>query len=190
MQMQNPQYEILKTESDTDGADPDDETLHTGRIVPIYEKTGTLTTKMQRAIVHQALSQLPADVVDPLPADVRARQQLVDRRTALLEVHFPSAGTPIEALNAFRSPAQRRLIFEEFFLFQLGLILRRRRSDAERKPRSAIVTDDIRESARRVLPFKLTGDQKKVIAEIVEDMESDSPKRRFCRWNCPRTKSR
>src|SRR4029079_16647330 len=53
MQMQNPQYEILKTESDTDGADPDDETLHTGRIVPIYEKTGTLTTKMQRAIVHQ-----------------------------------------------------------------------------------------------------------------------------------------
>ena len=62
--------------------------------MPIYEKTGTLTTKMQRVIVHQALAQLPATVVDPLPADVRARQQLIDRRTALLDVHFPPAGTP------------------------------------------------------------------------------------------------
>jgi ATP-dependent DNA helicase RecG len=165
MQMQNPQYEILKTDTDGEGegAESDDETLHTGRIVPIYEKTGTLTTKMQRAIVHQALSHLPANVVDPLPADV----------------HFPPAGTPIDTLNAFRSPAQRRLIFEEFFLFQLGLVLRRRRSDAERKPRSIIVTDEIRESARRVLPFKLTGDQKKVIAEIVEDMKRPQPMNRL-----------
>jgi ATP-dependent DNA helicase RecG len=179
MQMQNPQYEILKTDTDTEGGEPDDETLHTGRIVPIYEKTGTLTTKMQRVIVHQALSALPATVSDPLPAEVRARQQLIDRRTALLDVHFPPAGTPIETLNAFRSPAQRRLIFEEFFLFQLGLVLRRRQFDAERKPRSVVVTDEIRESARRVLPFKLTGDQKTVIAEIVEDMKRPQPMNRL-----------
>ncbi len=180
MQMQNPQYEILKAEGDHEGSgESDDETLHTGRIVPIYEKTGTLTTKMQRAIVHQALTALPETVVDPLPPDVRARQQLIDRRTALLDVHFPPPGTPIETLNAFRSPAQRRLIFEEFFLFQLGLVLRRRRSDAERKPRSVTVTDEIRESARRVLPFKLTGDQKKVIGEIVEDMKRAQPMNRL-----------
>src|SRR5262245_59942353 len=122
MQMQSPQYEILKADGDGEGTgESDDETLHTGRIVPIYEKTGTLTTKMQRAIVHQALTALPATVIDPLPAEVRSRQQLIDRRTALLDVHFPPAGTPVETLNAFRSPAQRRLIFEEFFLFQLGL---------------------------------------------------------------------
>ncbi|MFL6281408.1 MAG: ATP-dependent DNA helicase RecG [Vicinamibacterales bacterium] len=180
MQMQNPQYEILKTETDTEGAgEPDDETLHTGRIVPIYEKTGTLTTKMQRVIVHQALSALPATIPDPLPAEVRRRQELIDRRAALLDVHFPPAGTPIETLNAFRSPAQRRLIFEEFFLFQLGLVLRRRQFDAERKPRSVIVTDEIRESARRVLPFRLTGDQKTVIAEIVEDMKRQQPMNRL-----------
>src|SRR4029078_8742378 len=59
LQMQNPQYEIIKAGADADGvhadagpAEADDDTLHTGRIVPIYEKTGTLTTKMQRAIVH------------------------------------------------------------------------------------------------------------------------------------------
>jgi len=180
MQMQNPQYEILKAEGDAEAtAESDDETLHTGRIVPIYEKTGTLTTKMQRAIVHQALGAIPAAVTDPLPASVCARQQLIDRRTALLDVHFPPAGTPIETLNAFRSPAQRRLIFEEFFLFQLGLVLRRRQFDAERKPRSVVVNDDIRESARRVLPFRLTGDQKKAIAEIVEDMKRPQPMNRL-----------
>jgi ATP-dependent DNA helicase RecG len=180
MQMQNPQYEILKHDADGDGgSESDDETLHTGRIVPVYEKTGTLTTKMQRAIVHRALAGIPSEIADPLPADVRARQQLVDRRAALLDVHFPPAGTPVEQLNAFRTPAQRRLIFEEFFLFQLGLVLRRRKSEGERKARSVIVTDDIRESARRVLPFKLTGDQKKVIAEIVEDMKRPQPMNRL-----------
>ena len=181
LQLQNPQYEILRQEADAEGhaAEADDDTLHTGRIVPIYEKTGTLTTKMQRAIVHQALSQLPADLADPLPPAVRSRQQLIDRRTALLDVHFPPAGTPVEQLNAFRSPAQRRLIFEEFFLFQVGLVLRRRAADAERKPRSVVVTAETRESARRVLPFKLTGDQKKVIGEIVEDMKRPQPMNRL-----------
>jgi ATP-dependent DNA helicase RecG len=181
LQLQNPQYEILRHDADADGAaaETDDDTLHTGRIVPIYEKTGTLTTKMQRAIVHQALSQLPASVADPLPGDVRSRQRLTDRRTALLEVHFPPAGTSVEQLNAFQSPAQRRLIFEEFFLFQVGLVLRRRTSDAERKARSVVVTDDIRESARRVLPFKLTGDQKTVIGEIVGDMKRPQPMNRL-----------
>ena len=180
MQMQNPQYEILKAEGEPESAgESDDETLHTGRIVPIYEKTGTLTTKMHRVIVHRALIALPETIPDPLPADVRARQQLVDRRTALVDVHFPPAGTPIDTLNAFRSPAQRRLIFEEFFLFQIGLVMRRRRSDAERKPRSVTINDEIRESARRVLPFKLTGDQKKVIAEIVEDMKRPQPMNRL-----------
>jgi ATP-dependent DNA helicase RecG len=179
IQLQNPQYEILKQDGDPEAGEPDDDTLHTGRIVPIYEKTGTLTTKMQRAIVHQALSGLPAEIPDPLPTAVRSRHQLADRRTALLDVHFPPAGTPIDTLNGFRAPAQRRLIFEEFFLFQLGLVMRRRRSDAERKPRSVIINDDIRESARRVLPFKLTGDQKKAIAEIVEDMKRPQPMNRL-----------
>ena len=182
LQLQNPQYEILKQESDEEpGAVPeaDEETLHTGRIVPVYEKTGTLTTKMQRAIVHRALVQLPSEVADPLPAEVRARRQLIDRRQALLDVHFPPAGTPVSDLNAFGSPAQRRLIFEEFFLFQLGLVLRRRTADAERKPRSVVINDGIRESARRVLPFKLTGDQKTVIAQIVEDMKRPQPMNRL-----------
>ena len=154
LQLQNPQYEILPHEGDAseEGSDPpEDETLHTGRIIPIYEKTGNLTTKMQRVLVHHALAQLPAQLMDPLPDDVRRRAQLIDRRTALADVHFPPEGTNLDDLNQFRSPAQRRLIFEEFFLFQLGLVLRKRRAEAEKKPRSVVITDDVREAARRVL---------------------------------------
>jgi ATP-dependent DNA helicase RecG len=181
LQMQNPQYEILPAggEAGDRGAAPEDDTTHTGRIVPIYEKTGTLTTKMQRALVHHAIEQLPASIPDPLPASLRERRGLVDRRTALVEAHFPGEQAKVEELNGFRSPAQRRLIFEEFFLFQCGLLLRKRRADAERKPRSVVITDEIRESARRVLPFKLTGDQKKVIGEIVDDMKRPQPMNRL-----------
>ena len=180
LQLQSPQYEIVKDESSPAAAEPrEEETLHTGRIVPVYEKTGQLTTKMQRVLVHQALAQLPAVLPDPLPAGVLARQQLIDRRTAIHDVHFPPEGTAVDALNAFRSSAQRRLIFEEFFLFQLGLVLRKRRAEADRKPRSVVITDAVRDAARRVLPFRLTGDQKKVIAEIVEDMKRPQPMNRL-----------
>ena len=53
---QNPQYEVIKAEGDEEEGQGDIDALHTGRIVPIYEKTGTLTTKMQRVLVHQALA--------------------------------------------------------------------------------------------------------------------------------------
>ena len=183
LQLQNPQYEIIKSDEPGDERHPgdaaDDDTLHTGRIVPIYEKTGNLTTKMQRVLVHHALAQLPPAISDPLPLDLRERQKLIDRRSALSDVHFPPEGSSLEALNRFRSPAHRRLIFEEFFLFQLGLVVRKRRSESEHKPRSVVITEATRDAARRVLPFKLTGDQYKVLGEIVRDMQRPQPMNRL-----------
>ena len=186
LQMNSPDYEIVDGDKGNEGGEEyeggeggADATVHTGRIVPIYEKTGTLTAKMQRSLVHQALQTLPPHVQDPLPPAVRQRQHLIDRREALEQVHFPPAGVPVEELNAFRSPAHRRLIFEEFFLFQLGIVLRRRRADTERKARPVVVTDSVREAVRQVLPFKLTGDQKTVIREIVTDMQRPQPMNRL-----------
>jgi ATP-dependent DNA helicase RecG len=196
LQMQSPDYELLSDDDDVEASDvsahsaPSGDpstpsnpafslTVHTGRIVPIYEKTGQLTAKMQRGLVFQALQQLPGDLSDPLPVRVRERQHLIDRRHALEEVHFPPASVPLADLNAFRSPAHRRLIFEEFFLFQLGVLLRKRRSETERKARPVVITDAIRENVRQVLPFKLTGDQKSVIHDIVKDMERPHPMNRL-----------
>src|SRR5678815_5617957 len=94
--------------------------VHTGRIVPFYEKTGTVTPNMQRRLVRQALDQLPAEIPERLPEELRARLRLVPRRPALEEAHFPPSEASVDVLNAFRTPPQRRLIFEEFFLFQVG----------------------------------------------------------------------
>jgi ATP-dependent DNA helicase RecG len=176
LQMENPTHEIVSDEQENA---PDVETVHTGRIVPIYEKTGQLTAKMQRTLVRHAIDLLPETVKDPLPLQVRAAEGLMDRRAAIEWVHFPPAEASVDELNAFRSSAHRRLIFEEFFLLQLGIVLRRRQSDAERKARPVIITDAIREAARQVLPFKLTGDQKRTIAEIVKDMQRPQPMNRL-----------
>ena len=153
--------------------------VHTGRVVPFYEKTGTVTPNMQRRLVRQALDQLPADIPDLLPEDLRTRLELMPRRSALEESHFPPNDASVDELNAFRSPAQRRLIFEEFFLFQIGHARRRHASGSELKPFVPIVDDRIRASAAKVLPFKLTPGQRQAVKEIVDDMLRREPMHRL-----------
>jgi ATP-dependent DNA helicase RecG len=177
LQFTNPQYEILRTAEPE--ADEEEETVHTGRIVPIYEKTGSVTPKMQRTLVHAAIARLPGTLPDPVPAAVRAHHGFPDRRTAIEQAHFPGPDTGLAELSAFRTPAQVRMIFEEFFLFQLGLVLRRRRAAEERKPRPPVVDDRVRESARRVLPFRLTPGQRSALKEIVDDMCRSQPMNRL-----------
>jgi ATP-dependent DNA helicase RecG len=171
LQLTNPQYEIID--------DEEGETIHTGRIVPVYEKTGVVTPKIQRRLVHDALQRLPSDISDPLPLDLRLQMRLPDRAAALAATHFPPADAAVEALNLFQTPAQRRLVFEEAFLFQIGLLARRRTSEAERKPMPITVDDRIRESARSVLPFRLTAGQKQALKEIVDDLQRPHPMNRL-----------
>ena len=75
LQLTNPQYEILEDEDgDTKG-----ETIHTGRIVPIYERAGSVTPKIQRRLVHDALQRLPTDLAEPLPEDLRRALRRIGR---------------------------------------------------------------------------------------------------------------
>jgi ATP-dependent DNA helicase RecG len=171
----NPEYELVGT---ADGVDPE-ESIHTARIVPFYEKTGTVTPNMQRKLVRQALDQLPADIPDMVPFDVRTRLQLVPRRAALEAAHFPPNDASVSALNAFRTAPQRRLIFEEFFLFQIGHAFRRHATSAEFKPFVPTVDDRIRASAAKVLPFRLTPGQRQAVKEIVDDMLRPQPMHRL-----------
>jgi ATP-dependent DNA helicase RecG len=166
----NPEYELVSEDLSS---------VHTGRVVPFYEKTGTVTPNMQRRLVRQALDQLPADIPDPLPEDLRTRLQLMPRRAALEESHFPPNEASVDVLNTFRSPAQRRLIFEEFFLFQIGHAWRRHASGSELKPFVPVVDDRIRASAAKVLPFKLTPGQRQAVKEIVDDMLRREPMHRL-----------
>jgi ATP-dependent DNA helicase RecG len=172
LQLTNPDHEIL---DDDEGG----ETVHTGRIVPVYEKAGTVTPKIQRRFVHDALQRLTADLPDPVPEELRVRKGMPSRVAALHSTHFPPADADLDALNRFATPAQRRLIFEEAFLFQLGVMARRRAALAEPKAGTIVVDDGIRESARRVLPFKLTPGQRTALKEIVDDLQRPHPMNRL-----------
>ncbi len=173
-QFQTPQYEFVDVASVEEGS-----SIHTGRIVPVYERVGPLTPKLQRDLVARALERLPESVPDPLPLDVRRARGLPSRREALLDTHFPPEGTSVETLNGFRTPAQVRLILEEFVLFQLALADQRARVVATAKPHRIVVSDAIRDLARQILPFTLTAGQKQALREIVEDLQREAPMNRL-----------
>ena len=175
LQLANPDYEVVSGGGEDEGGP----LVHSGRIVPVYEKLASLTSKSRRRVVHDALRNLPEEVDDALPAAVRRGLGAPPRRQALQEAHFPPPGTSVEALDGFRTAAQQRLIFEEFFFFQLGLLLRRRETDTRIKPRRIVVDERIRQAARDVLPFRLTADQRRALKEIVDDMRSPRPMNRL-----------
>jgi ATP-dependent DNA helicase RecG len=169
--MTSPQYEVLEA-ADAPG-------VHTGRVVPVYEKLGPLTGKALRRVLHHLAQEVPSDLPDPLPEDVRGRLGVIGRGEALRRVHVPNHDDPVADLDAARSPAHRRLILEELFLFQLGLALRRdgRQKRPARPPIQ--VTDASREAVKRVLPFRLTDAQKRVLKEIVDDLQGPVPMNRL-----------
>jgi ATP-dependent DNA helicase RecG len=171
LEMINPQYELLGTDS----AD----STEVGRIVPIYEAIGSISSRMLRRVIHAALSQVQGDVPDPLPAALLARYRFPSRREALTYAHFPPASERLETLNAFRSPAHQRLIFEEFFFYQLGLALRRQQAKQQAGIALRVREERIREALKRILPFKPTGAQKRVLAEIGADLERPVPMNRL-----------
>ena len=169
--MRSPQYEIV--EGDEHGG------IHTGRLVPVYEKLGPLTVKPLRRVLAHLAEQVPVDLPDPLPAALRERLAVVGRGEALRRVHLPGDADRLEELNAFRSPGHVRLILEELLLFQLGLARRRSGLRAERKRAAFEVQDAAREAVKRILPFPLTGAQRRVLREIADDLRSPHPMNRL-----------
>ena len=85
--MMHPEYRDSSAD-DEDG----DASLHTGRMVPIYEAAGKVTTRALRTLMHRMLEELRAAADDPLPEHIRAQLKLPDRWTAIRELHFPAAG--------------------------------------------------------------------------------------------------
>jgi ATP-dependent DNA helicase RecG len=169
--MVNPQLEILSTE-EIDSAEM-------GRIVPVYEAVGTFGTRQIRRAVYATLQNLAPHIPDPLPRELLARFRYPSRREALIAAHFPPHDESLEALNLFRSPAQQRLIFEEFFLYQLSLALKRKETRKENAVQFRVREEKVREALKRILPFKPTGAQKRVLAEIAGDLEKPAPMNRL-----------
>ncbi|MGH9515851.1 MAG: ATP-dependent DNA helicase RecG [Terriglobales bacterium] len=179
LQLVQPQFEVL-AEPDGDAEQKAAESLEIGRIVPIYESAGQgkLTTRWFRRIIHFALENLTPELPETIPAAVRKRLNLVPSRDALWKVHWPDSGESLSELQASRTPAHIRLIFEELFFIELGLELKRR----EQKAQTGIafnLNERVREAIKKILPFHPTEAQKRTLKEIAADMKKPYPMRRL-----------
>jgi ATP-dependent DNA helicase RecG len=168
----HPEFELLAAD-DEDG----DASLHTGRIVPIYEAAGKITTRVFRQLVRRILDTLPP-LADELPEHVRGGLKLPDRDTAVRAAHWPGPDEDLRVLNAFRSPAQMRLIFEELFWLECGLALKRSKARL-RQGIAFELNDRVRTQIKAMLPFKPTEAQKRVLREIAADMAEPHPMNRL-----------
>jgi ATP-dependent DNA helicase RecG len=161
LQLNSPEFEIIGRDGLEEEAD---ESLHVGRIVPVYPLPEGLSQRTFRQVVRHALEQARPVLVDFLPFDIRQRHNLLNLAKGLMNIHFPEN-------FALQASAWRRLCFDEFFLFQLPLALRK----LKKKEKRGIVHQvqgELLDSFLRRLPFKLTAAQEKVLAEISQDMGS------------------
>ncbi len=162
LQMSNPAVEVLNGE---------DEPLVTGRVVPVYSQVGTVKTGDFLRAVNNALKRA-RPIPDPIPEVVLASNGLMGRDEAYGLIHFPD--TEDQTL-----PARRRLIYDELFRLELALALRKRRQTEDATGFAHRPTGELADRFMAGLPYVLTGAQKRVLAEIVSDLEEPHPMHRL-----------
>ncbi len=149
-----------------------------GAVIPVYPEVDGVYPKVLRQVMRRVVKHYCAQVEETLPAQLRARHELPGIVAALEQVHFPAPDADVDELNRFRSPAHRRLVFEEFLLLQLGLALRRKRYK-KNGGFSLAAACDLESLSRSLFGFELTAGQKRVLDEIVTDMASAEPMNRL-----------
>jgi len=163
LEMRVDDYEIVE--------DAEDETLHTGRLVPVYPSTAGLQQRPLRALMKRLVDAHAASVPEPLPAAVLARRQLLPLGEALRVGHFP-------ATDAERAAGMRRLVFDDFLILEVGLAVRRHR-EGRRPGLSLNPPGELARRLRAGLPFALTAAQERVWREIRADMAAPYPMNRL-----------
>jgi ATP-dependent DNA helicase RecG len=158
----------------------DDEGLvESGRIVPVYHTTEGLHLKSIRSIMRNLIDTYAPLLEEFLPEDVIHRFELPSREEALRSVHFPPAGASIEPLIKFKSSAQIRLIVEELFLIQLAMAFKRKHNKESERGTSLTTRGPTIKKFVGLLKFNLTSAQKKVLGEIMDDLEKERPMNRL-----------
>ncbi len=156
LELMNPAFEVLKEQEAV-------ELVHAGRVVPEYSSVGELSSRRIRRFVKTALDGFLDGVVDPLPEWVRAKRSLLGARDAVAQVHFP-----VSLEQA--AEARARLAYEEFFLFQVIVGIRKMRAAAHEPALRFDWSDAEHDRFLAALPFAFTKAQARVLAEIRDDM--------------------
>lgn len=147
------------------------ELLHTGRLVPVHPLTEGITSGWLRRLVRNTLDSWVPRILDPLPPSLLTSAGLMGLRTALEQSHFPDSHATLKA-------ALERLCFDEFFLFQLGMLRRRQAWLSQRGRALHVRHTDISRFAEQ-LPFRLTNAQNKAIQDILADLQRPVPMSRL-----------
>lgn len=134
-------------------------------LVPVYPLTENIGQKILRSLIREALKDYSSKLEDFLPWDLLKRYELLPLVEALGKIHQPLTGSDIEA-------ARRRFIFEELFLMQAALAMRRGQWKRQPKQHSYTRTGTLRNKLLTSLPFALTGAQDRVWGEIRSDLSS------------------
>ncbi|MGB8702043.1 MAG: ATP-dependent DNA helicase RecG [Thermosynechococcaceae cyanobacterium] len=163
--LEEPEIEVL--EHTRDAID----SLTIGRVVPIYPLTeGVLPTLIRRAVV----AAIPAaqELAEPLPESLRTQYNLIGLPEAIAQIHFPESAEQL-------ARARRRLVFDEFFYLQLGML--KRRLDQRQTQRSAVLnpSGQLIDDFYAVIPFRFTGAQQRVVQDILADLQETAPMNRL-----------
>ncbi len=169
--MVHPEYEILEENEE-------ENFLNFKRIVPVYSETEGLHQKYFRKVMNFALENYSRYVASPIPDNICEKRNLLNIHEALLSVHFPGNNELVEQFISARSEAHRRLIYDEFFFFQLGMAIKKngRILDAGIKFN---IENTLFNKFLALLPFDLTAAQKRVINEIQADMARETAMNRL-----------
>lgn len=184
-EMDHPEVEILAESESLPPPSPldsrgMDESIHFNRIIPIYSETEGLYQRQRwvRRIWKAIVDQYAPKAQSAIPPEICRRQNLIPLSEAFRRAHFPDDDENIALLNEGKSPAHRRLVFDEFFFLELGLALRRSGTLMEKGIAFPIEHRYTREF-RRLLPFSLTPAQERVLSEIEADMRRPIPMNRL-----------
>lgn len=163
LQINHPEYEVIKEGTDS---------VNIGKIVPIYSLTQDVSQRYIRFLANEALEHFLFSLKEKLPTSIRARKRLVDLRSAIRNIHFPVS---FENLDR----AYKRLVFEEFFILQLALALKKKDIKTATSGIRHNLDGRLIDSFKKLFPFELTEAQLKAINEIQIDMASSKPMNRL-----------
>ena len=151
------------------------QSIHAGRLVPVYALTEGLSLRHLRSVIHNAIATYGSGIADLLPEHLKETYNLIGMSEAFTHIHFPEDPETKDA-------ARRRLVFDELFAIQLQMAHRRYQYESQEDALSIKYTsspDGFVEQLRGSLPFKLTGAQERIFQEIARDLASNKPMHRL-----------
>jgi ATP-dependent DNA helicase RecG len=159
---ESPEWEVLNEQ----------ELIHTGRLVPVYPLTRGLYSRQVRTLVKMVIDRWVGKVQDFFPEDIKKENGLMDLSDAIRQVHFPDD-------YELRSQARKRLAFDELFFIQLGALSKKRRWQEDQPGKTIAINKPLIDQLLDCLFYTLTAAQKRVLDEIVSDMEKTKPMSRL-----------